>query len=418
MKHTNDCEAALAQTDITPAFPVELIGCMRDNTVANGILYPLLTQVLLFRQNGNCFCLVAIDSLGLTEALSKALRERVASTLGTPTVNVMLNFSHTHSAPAPKSPLNGARYFSLLCNRVAACARRAQHALAPCLMAWGTTTAYIGENRREGCHITDSRLGALQVVHANTGAPIALLLRVCAHANVLMEASRLLSSDYFGPARQKIAAWHGAPVMFLQGAAGNIKPAGVHKIHGGTAADVLRIAARLAQSACKLRFAPQPVKRLQMCQGAITLYSDVPSEETALKIAQKSGMDATAWLQECQRLRKAGITRQATPGHIHFLFLNEGCLCGVPDEIFCELALEASNRAQAPLLFFNGYTNGCTGYLPHREEWEKGGYETLYSYVGYYRYHGHVLPFRPETAERLVSAVVKQWQEAAQNYSN
>jgi hypothetical protein len=73
--------------------------------------------------------------------------------------------------------------------------------------------------------------------------------------------------------------------------------------------------------------------------------------------------------------------------------------------------LEAANRTHNPLLFFNGYTDGCTGYLPHREEWEKGGYETLYSYLSYYAFHGHVLPFRIDTAERLVSAVINVWDD-------
>jgi hypothetical protein len=62
-------------------------------------------------------------------------------------------------------------------------------------------------------------------------------------------------------------------------------------------------------------------------------------------------------------------------------------------------------------LFFNGYTNGCTGYLPHQEEWVKGGYETFDSYLMYYEFHGHVLPFRPDTAERLVAVVTETWKE-------
>lgn len=63
-------------------------------------------------------------------------------------------------------------------------------------------------------------------------------------------------------------------------------------------------------------------------------------------------MDATNWLRECARLRNAETTSQSLNEKIHFLFLNEGCLCGVPDEIFCELSLEAADRVCTPLLFF------------------------------------------------------------------
>ncbi|MGL6198560.1 MAG: hypothetical protein ACRC3H_06455 [Lachnospiraceae bacterium] len=91
-------------------------------------------------------------------------------------------------------------------------------------------------------------------------------------------------------------------------------------------------------------------------------------------------------------------------------------------EIFCELSLSVSKQTNNPLLFFNGYTNGCTGYLPHSEEWLKGGYETHGSYLIYYVFHGHVMPFQEDTADRLVKTVievcnsVKEEQRKVENY--
>lgn len=112
-----------------------------------------------------------------------------------------------------------------------------------------------------------------------------------------------------------------------------------------------------------------------------------------------------------ERLRRAGINIQTNRGELQFLKLNNGCICSVPDEIFTEIAIEVRKRTSNPLLFFNGYTNGCTGYLPHREEWEKGGFETLYSYLTYYPYHGHVMPFRKDTAENLVKLAADAWRD-------
>jgi hypothetical protein len=397
--------------DITPDFPVEMIGCYREDSRPDGVLHLLAAQVLLFEYGAARCCLIAIDSLGLTTALADELRVMAAEALGIGTSNVMLSFSHTHSAPAPMSPLNGERYFKLMCSRVATCVRNALAQLQPCRIGWASGETDIGENRREGCSVVDRRLGGLQVVNADNGAPIALLLRVSTHANVLMTGSSKLSSDYFGPARDKISARFGCPVMLVQGAAGNIKPTGVDKISGGDLADVDRISDMLLKSAAQLHFQPKAVTRLLMCDKEITLYSDVPSAEEAGRIVRDAGMEGSGWLAECERLRKAGIRTQTQQGHVHFLFLNEGCLCGVPDEIFCELSLVAAERAQSPLLFFNGYTNGCTGYLPHQEEWVKGGYETFDSYLMYYEFHGHVLPFRPDTAERLVAVVTETWKE-------
>lgn len=241
MNKTNICKAAFVQADITPDFPVELIGCYRADSKADGVLHKLYAQVLLFELGGERHCLIAVDSLGLTTALSQELRGLVAGELGGGTSHVMLNFSHTHSAPAPLSALNGQRYFKLLCGKVTGCVKKALGKLQPCLAGWAVGKTQIAENRRDGCSIVDERLGALQVVSAKEKKPIALLLRVSAHANVLMTGSNGISSDYFGVAREKISNHLGCPVMMMQGAAGNLKPTGVDKIVGGTVRDVERI---------------------------------------------------------------------------------------------------------------------------------------------------------------------------------
>ena len=226
-------KAGFSQADITPDFPVELIGCYREDSRACGVHEPLYVQVLLFEQGERRHCLIAIDSLGLTTARSDRLREKAAQMLGIGPENIMLNFSHTHSAPAPLSPLNGETYLALLSERVLSCVKEARANLRPCLISWTLGEAGIGENRRDGCDILDNRLGALQIVDAGAEQPMALLLRVCAHANVLMSHSNKLSSDYIGLARKMIAADQGYPVMIVQGASGNLKPRGVHKIDGG-----------------------------------------------------------------------------------------------------------------------------------------------------------------------------------------
>lgn len=416
MKNSYNCKAAFAQTDITPDFPVELIGAYRPDSTAKGVQQPLMAQALVLEQDGARYCLITIDSLGLTTTLGLALRERVAAEIQTSIGRVMLSFSHTHSAPAPLSPLNGERYFRLLSDRTAACAKEATERLAPCLAGWAMGEAGIAENRREGCTAVDNRLGALHFIHAETGAPLGIVLRVSAHANVLMEQNDAISSDFFGPAREKLAARFGCPAMLVQGACGNLKPMGVDKMRGGSIADVQRIADTLDQAASRLHFDHGEITRLSMLQRDIMLYSSVPSKEEAERIAREalaqSGVDGRAWLKECARLRDEGVTTQKLEESIQFLFINGGCLCGLPDELFCEISIDASARADAPLLFLNGYTNGCTGYLPHRAEWIKGGYETLHSYLTFYPFHGHVMPFAPDTAERITDAVLEIWNEA------
>ncbi|KOF56787.1 hypothetical protein AGR56_08945 [Clostridium sp. DMHC 10] len=408
------CKAAFSQVDITPDFQVELIGCYRLDSKSQGVLHSLYAQVLLFEFHGTYCCLIAIDSLGLTTVLADELRSIVAEQLKSDISCVMLSFSHTHSAPAPLSPINGERYFCLMCSRIRKCVAVAIENLRPCKAGWAMADTEIGESRREGCTAVDRRLGALKITDSTTDRPLAVVLRITAHANILMRGNNKISSDYFGVAREKLQKYFLCPVMLIQGAAGNIKPAGVDKILGGSIPDLDRISDILLNSAKQLNFDINEVSNVQMYVKNFDYYSDVPSEPEAKQIANAANrfchIDGSEWLTECKRLRESGVTTQIQEGKIQFLKLNDGCFCGVPDEIFCEISLEASKQAHTPYLFLNGYTNGCTGYLPHSEEWVKGGYETLYSYLQYYRYHGHVMPFQQNTADRLVKIVFSEWE--------
>lgn len=414
MNNIYNFKAAFAQVDITPDFQVELIGCYREDSKSQGILHALYAQALVLEFCGRNYCLIVIDSLGLTTTLSDKLRYIVAEQLETSISCVMLCFSHTHSAPTPLSPVNGERYFYLMCDQIKKCVTEALEKLQPCKAGWAMTDTQIGENRREGCTVVDNRLGALKITNFTTGCPIAVILRITAHANILMSCNNKVSSDYFGVAREKLQNYFSCPVVLIQGAAGNVKPAGVDKILGGSIPDLDRISDILLNSAKQLRFNIAEVNNLQMYSKEFEYYSDVPSEEESRQIADDAkelcGIDGSEWLRECKRLRKSGTALQVQEGKIQFFYLNGGCFCGVPDEIFCEISLEASKQAHAPYLFLNGYTNGCTGYLPHSEEWLKGGYETLYSYLQYYQFHGHVMPFQKDTAERLVKLVIGEWE--------
>ena len=139
------------------------------------------------------------------------------------------------------------------------------------------------------------------------------------------------------------------------------------------------------------------------------LYADVPNMEAAKKIAVEAktnaDIDGTDWLSEVKALNEKRIHQQHKDIEIMYFMLNEGCICGVANEAMCEISLAIKNELNNPLIFFGGYTNGCDGYLPTKAEYEKGGYEVLWSYLLYYKYHGTVMPLNPDSALLLVKEV-------------
>jgi hypothetical protein len=158
---------------------------------------------------------------------------------------------------------------------------------------------------------------------------------------------------------------------------------------------------------------PQPIYSLDMTSEVRRFLSDVPQEKRAQEIAdealREAGIDGAGWLCEVDRLRAKGIDQQHTDIEIQYFFLNNGCWCGVPNEIMCEIALEAARKADDQLLHLAGYTNACDGYLPTAAEFRKGGYEVLWSYLLYYVYHGRVMPLEEDTADKLAEIVARKW---------
>lgn len=404
------CQAAFSQIDITPGYPTTLIGRNRPQP-SQGIQHRLYAQALLFRSEADTFCLIAIDSLGLTVPLANVIRTNTAGILDTDISHIMLNFSHTHSAPEPTpTAVNGERYFSFLCTQIEACVQAANSNFHPCKIGWALAETAIGKNRRDGGTALDSRLGALIVAAAESGKPIALVARIAAHPCILPSENLNISSDFIGIARDELQRHFGFPVMFLQGAAGNINATGTNAIGEGDDEALISIANALADSVKQLSFDLQSITDIQMLSTTIDCCADVPTKEQAEKMTSGSSpQHVQDWINACAKLRDNGIEVQQSQIEINYLRLNEGCICGVAEEIFCELALDTWQRTGNPLLFLNGYTNGCTGYLPSREEWHKGGYEVINSYFTYYKYSGRVAPYRAETADRIVETVVCQW---------
>lgn len=426
-----------SQDDITPRHPVQIVGYdARPDNRSRGVLHHLIAQTLVCKTSKEVCCLIAIDSLGFTVELTNMLRKQVADALNTKPSQIMVCFSHTHAAPnAAIEP----EYYQSVCIKITASAKRAAGNLFPVNAAWGKAENTFGVNRRGGEHPIDSRLGILKICDAAHNNLKVLLLRVTAHGNVLMPDNYLISSDYFGMTRAVLEKKYGCKVMLIQGAAGNVRPkfrqenADYLEIHPAEAAK-MNISAAMQkeyfnQSMKALEsmadaidqsvenvienMVAYPVKSVSMFSISSPFYADVPAMEQAKAIAgealKKAAIDGADWLKEVERLLQEKVQQQSSNVEIQFFVVDNGCLCGVPNEVMSEIAVEIWKKAGTPYIFFNGYTNGCGSYLPTAEEYDKGGYEVLWSNLLYYQYHGRVMPFNRDTAEHLENKVVEYW---------
>jgi neutral ceramidase len=246
-------KAGAAAVDITPPFPVDLLGYVRRPLAARAAYEPLLATAVVFRDDRTTVAIVAGDVVGLTTAMADRIRARVADVVGCDPAAVLLNSSHTHAAPWPgaKIKLGGEfddwtetelRYWDSVPDRYASAALQAAERLAPARVGGGVGQASgLAVNRRErtadGRTILwwntegprDDSVVAIRVDGLDASLvpdPIATLVSFACHPVVIGPDVPGAGPDFVGPLRSSLSNLlrSGAVTVFLQGAAGDALP--------------------------------------------------------------------------------------------------------------------------------------------------------------------------------------------------
>lgn len=419
----SDIQLGFSQQDITPNRSLQTIGFGRPDEWSKGVLSPLYAQVSLWRSTNELCLLIIIDHIGFSKEHANALRNKVGKILDISPEKVMLCFSHTHSAPnddlAPE-------YFSFVSEKIIAGVLEASKNMENVYCAWDNAYTDIGINRRSTSNLLDRRIGILKVSNPNSTAPKLILLRITAHNNVLKGDNYLISPDFFGSVRDLLQNEYDCPVMVTQGASGNIAPkffnsdltppdaADDRFIRSSSALEDIAQVILKDVSPAIANLHPTAINGLSMYSKEISLYAPVPSYKEALKVAEEaklySGIENPNWLLEVQRLIDEHIEKQEERIEVQYFHIGEGILCGVPNELMCEFALSSSSILNNDFFYLGGYTNGCTGYFPTEEEFDKGGYEVYWSLLHFYMYFGRVFPLERNSATQFTEFVTKHFQ--------
>lgn len=357
-KEIDTAEFGYAEVNITPLKRVETIGFGREDELSRGVLHDLFAEVSIWEYKDNKCCLITIDHIGFSKEHSDYLRINVGKTLGISKEKVMICFTHTHSAPNDSTEKE---YFNYLFKKVIDGTNEADKSKIKVLAAWGNAYGDIGINRRKESGIVDKRIGILKVVDAASGDLKMIFLRLTAHANVLKADNYLISPDYLGTVRDLLKEKYGCEVMISQGASGNIAP----------------------------KYFDSEINPPDACDER--------------------------FIRSKTALNDNGIKQQKETVEIQYFNIGNGIICGVPNEIMCEFAINAKQLSNNEFLYLGGYTNGCGGYFPTEEEYDKGGFEVYYSLLIYYIYQNRVFPLNRESASILVNEVVKDIDDCYKN---
>jgi len=174
----------------------------------------------------------------------------------------------------------------------------------------------------------------------------------------------------------------GAPVLFINGAAGNLAP--IYSVYPNPEKGHLgQFRVLLGDKILGAN------KKILSTSDSVKLFTGTLTIESPRKVNLNWSSD----LVNYTTTTKNGINMVKLP--LRFLKINNDvAIWSAPLELFCEISNEVRDRSPFPFTFYYGYTNGSLGYLPSEEEWKYEGYEV------------EVSPFVQAMARHLTEAVV------------
>ncbi len=401
--HMGKFRAAVVKEDITPRDAQMLVGY--DARKSTGVHDHIFHRIVALDDGTTQFFIVSSDICGISPALYDHVAEKLYIQYKINPVNFWWTVTHTHSAPEVGSPgldavFLGERYqhaidsnyTPLVVQKLIEGILEARKKLAPARLGvgWGFSQANI--NRRaididgkaslglnpDGA--VDRRIGILRI-DKEDGKPLALIANYPIHGTVLGEQNLQISGDAPGIVSEYVEQQMGAPVLFINGAAGDLAP--IYSVYPSAQEGHLgQFRVLLGDKILDAN------KKIVSTTEEVKLHSG----ELILETPRKAGLGWSADLNKYVSTKKK-INMVRLP--LRFLKINEDvAIWSAPIELFCEVANEIRERSPFPYTFYFGYTNGWLGYLPTASAWEHGGYETTVS------------PFTPSAATEIKQSVL------------
>jgi len=400
-------KAGFGRTDITPELGVRLGGYGVEVRPGEEILDRLQATAIVLEQEGTIFAVINLDWICVEEDIVERIRSGVSQRTGIPGMNVTVSASHSHSVPCTLNFWGwGDRenaYIDSVLPEVIRSVELAKENLCQVQAGFAVTTSLAGVNRRG---ITESGAfnfladpdgsfdPAMTVVHFRSEAgDVGILVHYGAHPTA-MGGNRLVSRDWCGVMKDRIESQFSAPVLFLNGAIGDVGPRTNQRNGGGLSAgtgdgihSVREVGYRAASDAIRAL--------LSIKEWRNDLQLEVLNEEIFLPYAPLTPLaDAQREMAQWEPRKNEWGTpmceykhnQSVIEAHQHpllagrpfaqtILCLGPLAIIPMPGEIFSGISLRLRRSSPFSYTLCCSVSNGSLGYVPTREARHRGGYE-------------------------------------------
>ena len=210
---------------------------------------------------------------------------------------------------------------------------------------------------------TDRQIGLIRLERTD-GSIIALIANYAMHGTALGPHNTLISGDAPGIVEAYVEEKLGAPLLYINGAAGNLAP--IYTVQEDfRAAHITEFNVLLGDRILAANRSLAPARG----------EASIKEGERFVETPRRKGF---GWDDSLGNYLKADRGDSGTIRFpIRFAIINEDlALWSAPVELFCEISMKVRSRSPYPHTFYFGYANGWLGYLATRQAFSEGGYET------------------------------------------
>lgn len=419
-----------AAIDITPDYPVRLVGYESRKTESEGIATRLKARALAIGadndQEGGPVVLLAVDNCAVGSNVTEEVATRLARKVSLKRERFVVCSTHTHCAPGLRSELNFIfggplppdqkeridRYTRELTDALEKVALQALAARAPASLAWGQGQLGFAANRRVlkngkwvgfGVNPNGPVDPSVPVLRAmdSSGKVRAVLFGYACHCTTLGGEFNKLCGDWAGLACEQIEAESpGTTALAIIGCGADANPE--PRRNFDDAKDHGRAAAQEVNRMIKTALAPLPGRiRTRISRFPIPLQPP-PSRAAIAERTKLPGAPGYFARTLIERLDRGEALETEVPYIVQtWCFGDDMAIVFLAGEVVVDYALRLKWEIDANRLWVAAYSNDVPSYIASRRVLSEGGYEADSSMI----YYGHPASLAPAAEDAIVKAV-------------
>lgn len=408
-------KAGFSEVDVTPPIGTLKAGWMTYLPVET-ILDPLYARAAVFESQGTCVGFIALDLLSIRAGMVADIRRRIQERTGVPGRNVMVSATHNHAGPAvhrhlmvkhdETEPDKRYQYYPPDDNVVEMILEKSTQAFCNAYSNMKDASLGFGHafefrtshNRRvimrDGTVRThrqftdpealcvegpvDPELAVL-AVRSREGEILGCLINYASHPTD-HGPDLTVSAGYPGVLCDALKEQGFGTCLYLNGAQGNVHPQNPCLMIKNAMDETGKI---LAESAEKV------LESIEWSEDDWKLGSS--SKTLQLPYRQINDEDIAGTVFGAERFVDAGVYDRSIPdvvkeinesktksAEVQALHIGNLSFVGIPAEYFVEYSLRLKTRANQRRGYIVGQANGMVGYVPTKEAFARGGYETTF----------------------------------------